>query len=307
MTFEEFFEFARTLDVQSLGSLNWDSDLVKSQFRELFDSSGHTNKKTVRAFFAGKHPCETAWSPDFWAQRGWSPEEAAARSSAVQSENNERLATKKVADPVAYSNMLPMQLGYWLKRGHTREEARALVAERQACFSYAKLVKKYGEEVAREKLHERNLKWVTSLGVESTKGWTNGRRYSEASCSLFESCFDDLRAFRTYLGSRNKEFSLSNERHTFYYDFVVVDLRLVFEYQGTRFHPSPRLTCEERAVWKQVFSKKTADEVDAYDLEKRLLAEQYGYEVHYVYDDASVFDNREAVKRAVDRALSRTS
>ena len=307
LTFEEFLEFVKTLDAKALGTTNWNSDLARGQLRELFCSSGYTNKHALCAWFSHRHPCETPGSPDFWLQRGWPEDIARERSSNVQRNNSLKYLEKKRVDPDSYKDNLPFHVGYWTKRGHSYEEAIALVKERQACFSFEKLKKKHGEEKARELLDARNEKWAASLGTTDvpslkSRGWSRGR-YSAVACDLFEPFFDDCRDLRPYLGSKNKELSLVSEDRKFYYDFVVVDLKLIFEYQGVRYHPSPRMTLDERSAWRQPFSLRTADEIDARDSEKKALANRYGYDIVYLWEDEDVFELRERVAREIASRL----
>lgn len=84
------------------------------------------------------------------------------------------------------------------------------------------------------------------------------------------------------------EYGLADESRYYYYDLVIPDYRLVVEYNGKAFHPSPNLRKAERDSWRQVFTNKTAAEVDLADAMKAAaIKTKRGFETVYVYEDTA--------------------
>lgn len=80
--------------------------------------------------------------------------------------------------------------------------------------------------------------------------------------------------------SGSKELALKtiiDDKHTYrFYDFAILDIGLIIEYNGIRWHP------RTRDEWKL---DMCFDEALVYDNNKKLLAESYGFEVIYVWSD----------------------
>lgn len=51
------------------------------------------------------------------------------------------------------------QIGYWLKKGYSEEDAKNIISERQRTFTLEKCIEKYGEEKGKEVWKNRQLKW----------------------------------------------------------------------------------------------------------------------------------------------------
>lgn len=64
--------------------------------------------------------------------------------------------------------------------------------------------------------------------------------------------------------------------------------KIIIECNGIVFHPkSPDQKNKDGSDWKNALTKETAPEKYKKDMKKKELAEQNGYEVYYVWDDAS--------------------
>jgi hypothetical protein len=83
-----------------------------------------------------------------------------------------------------------------------------------------------------------------------------------------------------------KEYGINYKRKYYLYDLVIPSLNIAVEFHGKVFHPNPNLSPEERARWRQLYSNKTADEVDAHDaLKKQALLKSRGFVVREIYED----------------------
>lgn len=79
--------------------------------------------------------------------------------------NSNRLIQSSKGIKLARSsgNSIPTQLGYWLKKGFSEEEAKEKLKERQNTNSLEKFIERYGEVEGPKKWRERQQKWQTTL------------------------------------------------------------------------------------------------------------------------------------------------
>lgn len=84
-------------------------------------------------------------------------------------------------NPELYKNRTTTQIGYWLKKGHSEEEAKKLLKERQATNTLKTYITKYGDK-GYEKWKKRNSEWSANL----EKKYKNGDfvKYNENSSNL---------------------------------------------------------------------------------------------------------------------------
>lgn len=85
---------------------------------------------------------------------GYSIDDVVRKSNKTKEENPERQ---------------PTRIEYYLSKGMTYEEARDALAARQATFSLATCVEKYGEEDGMKRWKERQLKWCETLGSKTLR------------------------------------------------------------------------------------------------------------------------------------------
>lgn len=57
----------------------------------------------------------------------------------------------------------PLTLDYYVAKGHSIDEAKKLLKQRQSTFSLEKCIKKYGEEKGTQIFNERQRKWQNTL------------------------------------------------------------------------------------------------------------------------------------------------
>lgn len=89
------------------------------------------------------------------------------KNSEVQRKNSLKSLEKRRANPELYNDIMPNQIGYWLKQGFTEDESKELVSERQRTFTLEKCIKKYGETEGKRIFDERQMKWQNTLNSKS--------------------------------------------------------------------------------------------------------------------------------------------
>jgi very-short-patch-repair endonuclease len=92
--------------------------------------------------------------------------------------------------------------------------------------------------------------------------------------------------------------TIENYKNTMYfYDFTIPDFKLIFEYQGSKWHPDYRLTEQELFDWKtpRLNDQKTAYDVQLNDSKKRNVAEQHGFKVIDLWGSDPILYNQTLV------------
>ena len=153
------------------------------------------------------------------------------------------------------------KISYYTSRGHTEEEAKKLLSERQRTFSLEKCVEKYGEEKGREDWEARQKKWQESLDKLPEKeklrilkakasAIKNMAAYSKISQELFWSVYEKIKDkykkiyFATlkhdHAPSKTNSYEyrvmLEDKIHCHFLDFYVKDINKILEFDGYYWH-----------------------------------------------------------------------
>lgn len=103
-----------------------------------------------------------------------------------------------------------------------------------------------------------------------------------------------------------RQATLAELHRYFFYDLVISSLRLAVEYNGKNFHPDPRLTPEERMSWRQVYTGKSAEEVDNDDkLKAKALLDKRGFDTLYVYEQSETEDVQGLLMEIMSRSRAK--
>jgi len=166
-------------------------------------------------------------------------------------------------------------------------------------------VKRYGEEEGEQRYiqfcnRSANTKenFIRVHGIEKgKKRWTDyknsnaGYRASKESLNFFEHItmyllkkgfdFDDI-----FYGVKNSfEFKIDYNNKLFSYDYTILSLKLIFEYNGSHVHPSKeKLSDKEWNTWKSPWTNESADEKFKIDKRKIKVAENKGFTVIEIWD-----------------------
>jgi len=174
-------------------------------------------------------------------------------------------------------------------------------------------IEKYGEEKGLEIYNETIKKKAQTLdrfieiygeedGIKNFEMFIQKRSansnimVSKESLDFFEPLLDHLLEkaqtdeiiSNTYIGKKSKQeyFLIDTELNkTYFYDFTIEPLKLIFEYNGSMFHPNKnKLTESEWNIWKTPFTNIGADEKFIHDKRKIKIAELNGFEIMEIWD-----------------------
>jgi len=151
---------------------------------------------------------------------------------------------------------------------------------------------------------------------EGTKRWIKykngnaGYRASKESLEIFKPLtkfaiekgieFDDI-----FCGHNNSfEFKIETGKKTNSYDFTILSLKLIFEYNGSHVHPSKkRLTESEWKKWKMPWTGESADEKYSMDQDKIKAAEKQGFTVVEIWDYEDKNESLNKCKKLIEDRL----
>lgn len=80
------------------------------------------------------------------------------------------------------------------------------------------------------------------------------------------------------------EYKIEDNEKLHSYDYTILPLKLIFEYNGHHVHPSAEKLGEKWNEWKSPWTKETADEVRLKDLRKIEAAQNAGFTVVVIWD-----------------------
>ena len=105
-----------------------------------------------------------------------------------------------------------------------------------------------------------------------------------------------------FFGADNSfEFKIETEDKVHSYDFTILSLKLIFEYNGSHVHPSKDNLSEEKWVkWKCAWTEESADEKFIIDQQKLKVAKEAGFTVFEIWDYEAKSDFNKTFKKCID-------
>ena len=190
--------------------------------------------------------CELCGSNEFIKDEGffvcqhcntkYTTEEAKEIVSKSQSENSSH---QKPSDHKNWT-----QFKYWMRRGHSEEEAKRIVSEKQKTFTKEKCIEKYGKERGLEIWSNRQKKWQKTL--HESQNLHVG--YSKVSQELFKLILEKYEKGQkdyVFFGEHNHEYSLIENKKLYIYDFTDLNKRKIIEFNGDIYHGNPSMFGKE--------------------------------------------------------------
>jgi hypothetical protein len=153
---------------------------------------------------------------EYWLKRCSSLEEAQIEYDKFKEYSRELLKVEKEKRK-GKKDVNTTQIGYWLKKGYSEEEAAEKLRERQLTFTLEKCIKKHGEEEGRKRYLERQIKWQETINNKEDQSF---QRLKSLSLEMFIErglTIDDYCKHRKnkdksdeYLLRKTKEYVISN-------------------------------------------------------------------------------------------------
>jgi hypothetical protein len=211
---------------------------------------------------------------EHWLKKGFTEEDAKkmAEENIKKSTMNCNNFIKKLKDdPDKYKDVMNTQIGFYLKKGYNEVDAKEILSKRQSTFSYLKCVDKYGEEDGYRIWKERQDKWYDKTKDKLSKGEylkydcilrenndekmadavfveriVNISKYrfhkaSKRSMKVFKQLVEicENNNYQYHVGYKDtQEYYLFDDisKKIYFYDFVIPDIKLIFEFNGKIWH-----------------------------------------------------------------------
>lgn len=303
-------------ELKSLGEIAKKYNVDKSVIKKRLDDMGV------------KIPKKSAYSIDYWIERGLSKDEAVEKVKKFKpcmveywigkglSDQDAKLKVElhlmntKRAFIIKYGDELglklykekkikegqnsPRRVEYWIERGYSPIDAEKKVSETQNKFSLKICIEKYGEEEGKKIFNDRQNRWQETL-------ISNGnlkKGHSKISQELFYTLLNyynlDYRK-NIKFWSHNGEFKVNKpEGGIFLYDFVDENNKKIIEYNGDMYHANPKKYNENDTP--NPFRKKTkAIEIWEHDRKKLNEVKKLGYETLVIWDSEYRWGSKEKV------------
>lgn len=242
--------------------------------------------------------------PEHWLRRGHSEVEARQ----LVSGENQRRSIRGIEKNRGRKDISCFQVGFWIARGLTEQEAVERVGLIQA-RGLSHYERKYGKEEGFHKWKDRQQRWFGSLKEAETadpsirvRRTVRCGQASKQSMSVFNPLIDwceehGLHDIYVGYGDRTEWFLWSQEGDLFWYDFTIPSIKVIIEFHGSKFHPNPaRLDETNWREWKCLYSLLSADDKHLYDDTKAKVASQQGFDVLIVWDDDPLEDSIRVAK-----------
>jgi hypothetical protein len=247
---------------------------------------------------------------NYWIEKGYTRNEAEEKVSAIQKKRSDfSPASKKGARGYSVRTK-----EFWINRGYTEDEANVKISQTQVTNGLEWYLSRYGGVEGKTRYKKRIKQWLLSYKKALEDDPTINERKLVPICNaskeslkvllpLFDKYKNDV---IIYLGvEESNEYFLRNEKSIYFYDFVIPELKIIVEYNGSKFHPNTQhLSESELKNWKCLFSNETADLVIAKDTTKKKVAEHNGYTVITVWDTDDVDESIQKISNLIQERLN---
>lgn len=280
ITKEEAEEKIRKIKDVNVFSIEWQikkfnitEEEAKEKIRKIKDKLKDSQSKMSEFDFNSMMPSKK----EHWIKKGLSEEDAIVMSSniiKIATKNCRDITKDRIDNPNKYLGTFDTCIEYYLNKGHSIEESKVLLKERQSTFSLEKCISKLGIDNGIKRWKERQDKWIRSVEGKITnemrdsysynhffnknngnvelskieyqavfeKRYLNSKigRASKSSMKVFShlinKCIENkLKYYCGYLDS--KEFYIMSDDNKIYaYDFTIPSIKLIFEFHGKFWH-----------------------------------------------------------------------
>ena len=183
------------------------------------------------------------------------------------------------------------QIGYWIKKGYSEEDAKKIVSERQKTFTLNRCIEKYGEEEGLKKWEKRQEKWKKSLQNSFELDGDNRTPISKFEKYCKERICEYL---EINVPEKQKYISDKNNNH-YSYDLTIENK--IIEFNGDFWHMNPNIY--DKNSYNKV-KNMTAEEIWKHDIEKIKCAESYGYKVLTIWESEYKKDKEGTIHKCID-------
>lgn len=249
--------------------------------RGLTEEEAHLKVKTLK-------PCLI----EYWTNKGLTEDEAKLKTE-LHLMNTERAYIIKYGNEEGVKKFKKLKksqglnskrrVEYWINKGYSREEAEEKVSESQSTFSLKKCIEKYGEEEGKRIFTDRQNRWQDSL----TNNGNLKRGFSKISQDLFYTLlnyYDNNEKKDIKFWSHNNEFKIDKENGgIFLYDFTDLRNKKIIEYNGDMYHANPKKYKKDDTPHPFRKDLKSHQIWEA-DRQKIFEANKEGYEVLVIWD-----------------------
>lgn len=267
---------------------------------------------------------ESGFKTSYWIKKGMSAEEAQEKVISISKKGslagNQTQEYLRKTDYAEWAKKMPNTIEFYLAQGFTETESNLFVSDRQSTFSKKICIDKLGLIKGIKRWEERQEKWLNTIYYIDKDGFTKSKLNtnragvaSKASMAVFRKImiYLDNNSMSFLVGDGDKtEFCIKTNNKVYMYDFTITDLKLIFEYNGERFHPNPKWKIENPKKWeKWRMPYKSHENITAqtkyeFDCVKNIEAEILGFKVVNLWSSNTVSENQRIMLGYIKSQLS---
>ena len=197
--------------------------------------------------------------------------------------NSDRLVQSSEGIKLARSSgdNIPTQLGYWLKKGFSEDDAKLKLADRQNTNSLEKFIERHGEEVGALKWRKRQLKWQETLNSKSDEEKDRISILKTSAIGIISKPERELNKILFNLGFDCKAQKCLHDKNDKRYIYDIVCKTFLIEFNGDYWHCNPM---KYKSDFFNKSKKMTAQQIWDNDKTKIEVAELQGFKVLTIWE-----------------------
>jgi len=252
------------------------------------------------------YAARTSTQVGYWIKKGLTKEEATNKIKERQSVFSRDKIIKKYGEKEGL-NRLKERNVKWINSLTKNNDMNEL--NKSKAISLEKMIDKYGYDKVIIK-YDGWIKACTKTCIENLKN-SSMKKASKQSLVIFEEFYYKLINIfgikNLFMGIQdNKEFFIKDTDRLYFYDFTILPLKLIFEYNGSHIHPNKNVLNEkEWNTWEHKFTKQSANDVFKFDQYKNKLAVENGFDVIVLWDSDTIEHNKLIVSESIKSKLNK--
>jgi len=131
-------------------------------------------------------------------------------------------------------------LKYYINKGHSEDEAKKILKDRQTTFSLEKCIAKYGVEEGQKRWNKRQEKWQETLALKSQQeiNEINRKKISGCVSKISQELFKLIDIEGSRWSYKNGEVAIQLSSGKYVYPDFILDNKII-EFYGDKFHANP--------------------------------------------------------------------
>lgn len=189
-------------------------------------------------------------------------------------------------------------LKYWLEQGHSEQDAKKLLSERQSTFSKEKCIEKYGEDKGIKIWQDRQDRWMKTMDEKSIEEKIRISKAKMSPGGCISNAEKEIHSKLTkWFNNIETQFVIKNEDNKKLYTYDIMCNNKIIEYNGDYWHCNPKIYNKD---FYNKSRKLLASDIWKRDTDKITKAIDAGYDVLIIWENQYKSNSKDIINKCIE-------